>query len=499
MDESKIPDHLALTSTDLLSAEHERLGRAVTKIISDYARRLDTLPVTSDATPAELEKLFEEPLPVDGIGGAEILARFERDVVPHAMQIPSPRYYGLFNPTPLPIAVWADALASAINQNEAAWRNSPSASIIEARVLRWLCELLGYGGKSFGTLTSGGSEANLIGLKCARDKVHAELRELGVRVAGGELIVYASEQAHYSLEKSLDILGLGRRSLRKIETDERFHIRTDLLRQAIESDKEEGKIPCCIAGAAGATSTGIVDPLNELADIARESGCWYHVDAAYGGGLALSEKHKSLLNGIERADSVTIDPHKWMFVPFACGAVLVREGGRVLRDAFDITPEYLSEDRGGADVEYDFFRYGQLGTRRFNALKIWMALKFMGTSGYAKIIERQIELTRYLAARLDALEGFKRVGEVETAVCCFRFLPDKLQNQAEEAHDRVQRNLQQRIEGSREAWVSTTVLKGRRAIRVNVNSYLTERRHIDDLIVLLKRESAKLLEEGEVI
>jgi glutamate/tyrosine decarboxylase-like PLP-dependent enzyme len=497
MDESKNFDQKSLTSTNHLSAEHERLGRAVTKIISDYARELDGLPVTSDATPAELEKIFDEPLPQSGISADEILARFESDVAPHAMQIPSPRYYGLFNPTPLPIAVWADALASAINQNEAAWRNSPSASVIEARVLRWLCELVGYGGEGFGTLTSGGSEANLIGLKCARDKAHAEMRDKGVRAASGELIVYASEQAHYSLEKSVDILGLGRKSLRKIEADERFHIRTDLLRQAIESDKEEGNIPCCIAGAAGATSTGIVDPLSDLADIAREYGCWFHVDAAYGGALALSEKYKSLLQGLARADSITIDPHKWMFVPFACGAVLVRDGGRILRDAFDITPEYLSEERGGADVEYDFFRYGQLGTRRFNALKIWMALKFMGTRGYAEIIERQIELTHYLAARIDELEEFERVGEVETAVCCFRFLPEEIRKQGVEARDAMQRNLQQRVEHSRQAWVSTTILKGRRAIRVNVNSFLTERRHIDDLIELLLRESAGLLKEGE--
>lgn len=494
MAESKNFDSVSSNSSALLSAEHERLGRAVTKIISDYARRLDSLPVTSDATPAELERIFDEPLPVDGISTDEILARFENDVAPHAMQIPSPRYYGLFNPTPLPIAVWADALASAINQNGAAWRNSPSASIVEARVLRWLSELVGYGRKSFGTLTSGGSEANLIGLKCARDKAHACVRDGGVRAATGELIVYASEQCHYSLEKSVDILGLGRRNLRKIETDDRFHIRTDLLREAIESDKEEGNIPCCISGAAGATSTGIIDPLDELADIARRFGCWFHVDAAYGGALAFSEKHKAHLRGIERADSITIDPHKWMFVPFACGALLVREGGRVLRDAFDITPEYLSEERGGADVEYDFFRYGQLGTRRFNALKIWMALKFMGARGYALIIERQIELTRYLAARIDELKSFERVGNVETAVCCFRFLPEGMLDGA--ASDSVQRNLQQRIERSRKAWLSTTVLKGRRAIRVNVNSFLTERRHIDDLVELLRRESANLM-KGE--
>ena len=322
MTEIKNPDQRPQLSGSLLGAEHEYLGRAVTKIISDYARSLDEMPVTSDATPGDLEKIFDEPLPSQGLGVDEILARFESEVAPHAMQIPSPRYYGLFNPTPLPIAVWADALASAINQNGAAWRNSPSASVIEARVLRWLCEMVGYERASFGTLTSGGSEANLIGLKCARDRAHQDVREKGVRAARGELIVYASEQSHYSLEKSVDILGLGRRNLRKIETDDRFHIRTDLLRETIASDKERGFIPCCIAGAAGATSTGIVDPLDELAEIALDNDCWFHVDAAYGGALAFSEKHRHLLRGIERADSIVVDPHKWMFVPFACGAML---------------------------------------------------------------------------------------------------------------------------------------------------------------------------------
>jgi aromatic-L-amino-acid decarboxylase len=481
--------------SEQLGAQHERLGRVVTKIISDYARSLDASRVTSTLTPDDLLKLFDEPLPVEGVDADFILEKFVRDVVPHAMQIPSPRYYGLFNPTPLPIGVWADALASAINQNGAAWRNSPSASIIEARVLRWLCTLLGFEAQSFGTLTSGGSEANLIALKCARDRAGERVRDEGVRAAPSDLVVYASEQSHYSLEKSVDILGLGRKALRKIETDERFHIRINMLREEIERDLKMGRLPCCIAGAAGATSTGIVDPLDELASIAREYDCWFHVDAAYGGALAFSEKHRARLRGIEQADSVTIDPHKWMFVPFACGAVLMRDGGRVLRDAFDITPEYLSETREhmeGSDVEYDFFRYGQLGTRRFNALKIWMALKLLGTRGYAEIVERQIDLTHYLAARIDELKDFSRVGEVETAVCCFRFLPEEGRAAGIQQQDQLQRALQQRIEQSGEAWLSSTVLHGARALRVNINSFLTERRHVDDLLELLKRESAAL-------
>ena len=467
--------------------QHQFLGNAVARIVADHVAGLASRRVTPEATPADLEKLFDEPLPEQGIALEDILARFRNDVAPNAMGVPSPRYFGQFNPTPLPIGVWADALASMLNQNAGAWRNGPASAMIEARVIRWLCDLLNYGPQSFGTLASGGSEANLIALKCARDSVANGIKDRGVRKAPGDLIVYASEQCHYSIDKSADILGLGREGLRKIPTDDRFHIIPNALREAIAKDREAGRVPCCIVGVAGTTSTGVVDPLEELAEIAQENRCWYHVDAAYGGPLAFSPKYKDMLRGIDRADSITFDPHKWMFVPFACGATLVRDGGRVLRDAFDMTPEYLSDDRGGADVEFDFFRYGQLGTRRFNALKLWMAIKFMGREGYAKTVERQIELTKYLAQRIDALENFTRVGEVETAVCCFRLNGPET--------DRLQQRLQQIIERSGEAWLTTTVVHGRRAMRVNINSFLTEKHHIDGLVELLVK-SAEVATNG---
>src|SRR6185436_1038293 len=332
----------------------------------------------------------------------------------------------------------------------------------------------------FGTLASGGSEANLIAFKCARDSVATSIKDRGVRSASGDLVIYASEQCHYSIDKSADILGLGREGLRKIPTDDRFHIRVDALRDAIARDRDAGLLPCCIVGVAGTTSTGVIDPLEELAAIARENRCWYHVDAAYGGPVAFSPQHRDKLRGIELADSITFDPHKWMFVPFSCGATLVRDGGQVLRNSFDMTPEYLNEDRGGADVEFDFFRYGQMGTRRFNSLKLWMAIKFMGAHGYAKTVEHQIGLTKYLAKQIDSLPDFERVGEVETAVCCFRFVP-----KADLDFDRLQQRLQQTIERSGEAWLTTTIVRGRRVLRVNINSFLTEQHHIDDLVRLL--------------
>lgn len=473
-------------------AQHEELSRAVAALITAYAASLDARKVTSKATPGELERYFDEPLPEKGATIAEILSRFAEDILPNAMQVPSPRYFGQFNPTPLPIGVWADALASALNQNAGAWRNGPTSAMIEARVLRWLCDLVGYGPGSFGVLASGGTEANLIALKCARDRAHKAAVSDGLRSVAGQLTVYASEQCHFSIERSVDILGMGRNSLRKIPTDENFHIRPDALLEQINADRRAGAVPCCIIGIAGATSTGVIDPLAALSAIAQDNGCWYHVDGAYGATLAFSRQQRHKLRGIEMADSITFDPHKWMFVPFACGAVLVKGGGGVLRDAFDITPEYLNEDRGGADVEFDFFRYGQMGTRRFSSLKLWMALKFMGRAGYAATVERQIELTAYLAKRIDGLPAFQRVSPVETAVCCFKFLPANAVALNGVEQDRLQQRLQQRIERGGEAWLTTTVLNERRVLRVNINSFLTEQRHVDDLIDLLERTGKEL-------
>jgi hypothetical protein len=210
----------ALGDADALGLAHERIGRRVASIVAEYARSLERRSLVSGSTPSELTSMFAEELPATGCSEDDLLDDFERRIVPHAMHIPSPRYFGLFNPTPLPIAVWADALSSTLNQNVSAWRQSPSATAVEACVIRWLCELVGYARPGdFGTLTSGGSEANLVALKCARDAVPGDVSRDGVASAPGRLVVYASEQVHYSIRKAADILGLGRAGLRLLPTD----------------------------------------------------------------------------------------------------------------------------------------------------------------------------------------------------------------------------------------------------------------------------------------
>lgn len=478
-----------------MADEHADLGAAMTEMITDYVRGLDEAPVCSGATPAELTKLLGGAMPVEGASAMDLLDLLRRKIVPHAITISSPRHFGLFNPAPLPIAVWVDALCAALNQNGAAWRQSPSVSALEAVVIGWLGELIGQPNGGFGTLTSGGSEANLIALKCARDRAVRQATHAGLTETGAPVRVYASEQGHYSLRRSVDILGIGRDNLRTIETDTCFRIRLDELRAAIEADLARGCRPAAIVGIAGSTSTGAVDPLDGLADLAAEYGLWYHVDAAYGGALAFSATHGALLRGIERADSVTLDPHKWMFVPFSCGALLTRHGKNRLRDAFDFTPEYLDEQRGDDDGDLDFFRFGQQGSRRGNALKLWAALCRLGRNGYAEVIDRQLALTKRFTAQLSTMEEFEVLGEVQTAVCCARFLPGGLSAAPGPVQDEVQQRLQQRIERDGRAWLATTVLRGRRVLRININSVLTRAEHIDELLVLLQREGNAALAE----
>jgi aromatic-L-amino-acid decarboxylase len=480
-------------SASAMADEHADLGAATTEMITAYVRGLDAAPVCSDATPAELTTLLAGEMPIEGISATELLEVLRGKIVPHATTISSPRYFGLFNPAPLPVAVWVDALCSALNQNGAAWRQSPSVSVLEAVVIGWLGELIGQPESGFGTLTSGGSEANLIALKCARDRAVRQSAHAGLAGTGGPIRVYASEQGHYSLRRSVDILGIGRDNLRPVGTDRCFRIRLDELSAAIEADLAAGHRPAAIVGIAGSTSTGAVDPLDGLADLAAEYGLWYHVDAAYGGALAFSATHGGLLRGIERADSVTVDPHKWLFVPFSCGALLTRHGRDGLRAAFDCSPEYLDEQRSADDGSLDFFRYGQLGTRRGNALKLWAALCRLGRRGYAEVIDRQLSLARHLATQLSTMDDFEVLGMVQTAVCCTRYLPGRLRDAPAAAQDDLQQRLQQRIERGGRAWLATTVLSGRRVLRININSVLTRTEHIDELLLLLQREGAAAL------
>jgi aromatic-L-amino-acid decarboxylase len=464
------------------------LGQATAEWIARHYAELAELPVVPDVTPAETFARFDEPVPERGIGWRDLLARFERDLAPLSFNLPSPRYFGLMNPTPLPIAVFAEALAAALNQNLGAWHHSPGATAIERQVIRWLCDLAGYPATSFGSLTSGGSLANTTALKIAlAAKVPQTTRE-GLFGLTARPLVYASAEAHFSIEKSCNILGLGGRDgLRLVPVDANSRIDVAQLRAMVAADRAAGQNPFCVIGIAGVTSNGVIDPLAAVADVAAEFGLWYHVDAAYAAGGLMSEQLKPRFTGIERADSITMDPHKWWQMPYPCGAVLTKDGEAGLR-AFTASDVYIPDT--GRSIE--FRHHGLQGSRPFSALKLWMAMLMVGRAAYGRLAEEQLALTKRFVKELTQDGDWRAVTPVDTAIAAVRYIGDKRQDAKTPSGDLdpLQDRIVERVLRSRRLWISPTTTVGTRAIRVMVISHLTRWEHLEELIAALRQAAA---------
>lgn len=426
--------------------------------------------------PQALRQAFDEPLPRQGKGFEALLEALRARILPSTMTIGSPRYFGLFNPSAIPVAALCDLVVSTINQNMSAFLQSPAFTAIEDRAIRWLIDLFGFpAGTAYGHFTSGGTAATMTGLKIARDCAAAEIRSRGTATLGGRARVYASDQCHFSIERSLDVLGLGRESLVRIEADANYRLPPAALAERIGADRARGLLPLAIVATAGTTPTASVDPLAPIADLAAAEKIPLHVDAAYGGGAILSEELRARFAGIERADSITIDPHKWMFLPNESGCVLVRDR-RFLQSSFGEQPPYLEDSADRELVLPDFYREGLLGTRRGRAFTFWATLMVYGADTLARAIERNVELTAYLTERIRALPDFEPSHEPDLGLLCFRFAPG---GKSPEDVDRMNGAIQRRVEASGIAWFATTLLRGRKVLRINIESFRTTRADID--------------------
>jgi len=528
--EPKGPDKAAETrhqpTTKDAFEELRRTGYAFVDLILDYFKGLEGRRVYGPVSPMGLDDLFDEELPEEGGNFDDLIQETRAKVFPNTMAIGSRRYFGMMNPSPLPIAVLADTLCSAMNQNAASWRHAPAGTAIEKRVIRWLCDLFGLPDTSFGTLIDGGSLANITGFKLAINRsLGRHLSQLDNDEPPGpdiaRLTFYVSDQGHYSFTKAVDLLGLGRGQLRKIPTDDLFRIDLEALEKALESDIADGLKPCCIIGIAGTTNTGSIDKLEELAAMARKHDCWYHVDAAYGGAVILSHRFKPMLRGIEQADSITVDPHKWFYMPFSAGGILVREGD-FLRQSFLVHPEYyMQKVQAGEDGEAEefdefgqriipdprgfhmgdkvnFFQYGVSGSRRFNALKVWMSLKLVGRRQMGDWIDNDIYLARVLAALLRYEPDFELLGPNTLGVCNFRWIPRNPDGSArfnEDVTDQLNRKLQEQVEREGDAWFSYTVLRDRTFLRVNVENRRMKRDNIERLVRVLRHTADRILQK----
>jgi aromatic-L-amino-acid/L-tryptophan decarboxylase len=416
------------------------------------------------------------------------------------MNAQHPRQFGYFTPPPLPVSMMGELLAQMTNQGVDVWHAGPLATFVEEEVVRWLCDLVGYDASSFGLLTSGGVMANFMGLALARD-VHLA-RKLGSgRPPRGAALdgvrIYTSDQTHFSVARALDLLGFPAETLVVVPSDARFRLHAGPVAEAIVRDRAAGLTPFAIAAVAGSTNTGSVDRIGELADVAGAEDLWLHVDAAYGGGARLSERDRDRVPDLDRADSVTVDPHKWFFQAYDIGGLLVRDGTHLGRVFGGRAPEYYRGGETGEPDRHDhadqlnFYKLSFEGTRRWRALKLWMSWKHLGTDGFGRLVEDNDDLAAYLARRCAETTDFEAMPtEPELSVVCFRHLPGgraEAETLTPAELDAHQDRLQRALETSGDGWLTTTELRGSTWLRAGIVNYLATEADIDRLLETLRR------------
>ena len=454
------------------------------------------------------------PAPLDPTPSADLLDEFRTRVAPHQLNAYHPRSLSYFTPPPLAMSVVGELLAQVTQQGVDVWHAGPLATFIEEEVVRWLCDLVGYDRASFGLLTSGGVMANFLAMALVRDVRLPAIRGLAGPPRGAALEgvrIYTSDQTHFSIARALDELGFPGDTLVVLPTDDRFRLHPEPVREAIARDRAAGHTPVAISAVAGSTNTGSVDLLEPLAELARGEGLWFHVDAAYGAAARLSARDSARVPGLELADSVTVDPHKWFFQAYDIGGLMVRDGSLLERTFGARQPEYYrggegpaglagaagtagaTADDDGHDVpgQLNFYKLGFEGTRRWRALKLWMSWKHVGTRGFGRLVEANVDLAGLLARRCEASDDFEAVPpEPELSVVCFRHRPPGFAEGPDlDAH---QDRLQAALEVDGDGWLSTTSLRGQTWLRAGILNPNTMPADIDRLLATLRRLAAGL-------
>ena len=455
--------------------------------------RLDQTRITPAKTRAQIASLFDEPLPEEPQPMESILNEVESKIFANSTLYLSPRFFGYINSGGNQASILAELLASAVNQILALWHFSPAASEVERRVIRWIAEFIGYPSQAGGCLLSGGSAGNLVGLAVARkQKAPFDADSLGMR-GGALLTVYASQEVHASVDKAMVILGMGRDQLRKIAVRDDFSIDLDLLEKQVSEDRNSGYRPICVVGVAGTTTTGAVDPFDRLAEFCRAQGLWFHVDAAYGGPAASTKVAGELFRGLEQADSIVVNPHKWLYVPAEAACVLVREAV-ALRHAFQVAADYLKEGNdAGTDAPVDFKDYGPQLHRNFRALKVWMTFKAYGAEKLRAAIESNIQIMRYLANRIDESQDFVRLAPVPLSVVCFQYRPmDDFRHTDQRYLSALNNRILDALEKDGRVFLSGTTIHGQRALRACSVNHRLRRDDVDFLLDVTRQVGRSL-------
>ena len=470
--------------------EFEKQSASILDFIQRYLRDMETFPVTSRMRPGDIRALLEERFPAQGEAFEEILSDFESKIFPGLTHWQHPMFFAYFPANASPPSVLAEMLVAALGQQCMLWSTSPAAHELEGATMEALRSALGLPAEFTGVIQEGGSAANLTAILTARE---AKLRYHGNRFGLGgykPLIVYASEEAHSSVERAVRIAGLGTNQLRKIGTDSQLAMRPELLQAAIERDVAEGAVPLAVVATLGTTSSVAFDPLRAIGEIAKRNGLWLHVDAAYAGSALLLPEYRWMIDGIDAVDSFVVNPHKGMLVSFDCSAYYTRDQESLVR-TFRVSPEYLK-----TPVDPEVTSYSDCGIalgRRFRALKLWFVLRSYGIAGLQEIFRRHFALAAELAAKLKALPDFELLAPPALGNICFRHRPDP--DLPEEALNDWNMALLDSLNASGEIFLSHTKLRGATAIRVCVGQTNTGPEHVErafGLIVAHARKSAPL-------
>ena len=443
--------------------------------------------------PAGVKAYLQQPLPLEPEGAQQAYEDFVRHILPHPMGNIHPRFWGWVMGPGTAFGVLADMLAATMNPNLGGGEHV--ANYVEQQVLDWCKDMLGYPAQASGVLVSGGSMANLLGLAVARSKrAGFDVRRFGLQAAPRHLLFYTSTEAHSSIQKAIELLGLGNESLRRIPVDADYQIDIGALEAAIAGDRAAGLEPIGVIANAGTTNTGAIDDLNRLADFCAGEALWLHVDGAFGALAALSPELRPLVTGMERADSLAFDLHKWMYLPFEVGCLLVRDA-EAHRRTFSLTPDYLAHggERGLAAGSIWFSDYGPQLTRGFRALKVWLSLKEQGVHKFGRLIQQNVEQARYLAALIDSSADLERLAPVPLNVVCFRF---KVAGLDEAALNAFNQELLIRLHESGIAVPSYTLLEGRYALRVAITNHRSRWEDFDLLVAAVTRLGNEMVQQG---
>jgi aromatic-L-amino-acid/L-tryptophan decarboxylase len=429
-------------------------------------------PVVQSAPPEELHERLTMPPPEQPAAFDEILEGLERDVLPYVARISHPGYLAFIPGEGTWPGALGDLIASALNVDTCWWLGSSGPSALELVVLDWFRQWVGYPEHAAGVLVSGGSAANLTALACAREAYMGAMDERAV--------VYMSDQTHSSLARAARALGFRPDQVRVIPTDQRARMRLDALRSAIDSDQTSGRKPLMVVANAGTTAVGAVDPLEELSHLCRDQGVWLHVDGAYGAFACLSERGRAALAGMELADSIALDPHKWLYQPIEAGALLVRDGS-ALRHGFEISPDYL-DDVEAVDREVNFSDLGLQLTRSCRALKLWISLRYFGVAAFRAAIDGCLDLALHAQSRIEADAALELMSPASLGVVTFRRRPSGIDNEA--TLERINADLADRIERGGEVFMSTGRVRGRYVLRLCILNHSTSQAEVDRALEL---------------